>query len=121
MRIFGREPAVAFALLAVVINSAMPLTSWSGETQSLVQGAVLALAGFGAAAFVSVDAALPALVGLVKATIAVAVGFGLHVPDTTQAAILAIITAIGAFFVRTQVTALVRPGLPKPDETRMAA
>lgn len=103
--VFGREPAVIFGLLATLLNALLPLTPWPTNTQGLVGAAVTALAMLAAAAFISVDAALARLTGAVQAVLAAAVALGWHLPDGTQAAILAVITAVGAFFVRTQVTA----------------
>lgn len=105
MKIFGREPAVAFAMLATLLQALVLFFNLSPEMQSLVNAALLAAAGFATAATVSVDQALPALVGVIKAVFAVVLGFGVDVPSTTQVAVLAVVTALGAFFVRQQVTA----------------
>lgn len=105
MKIFGREPAVAFAMVATLLQAVALFFQFTPEVQSLVNAALVALAGFATAATVSVEQALPALVGVIKAVFAVVLGFGVHVPDTTQVAVLAVVTALGAFFVRQQVTA----------------
>lgn len=109
MRILGREPAVFWGLVATLLQSVALLLPLTSEAQGAVNAATLALAGFLTAAMVSVDAALPALVGLLKAVFALLLAFGTSVPEPTQVGILAIVTALGAFFVRTNVTAKVQP------------
>lgn len=104
MRIVGREPAVFWAMVATLVQAVLLLFPWSDETHGVVNAAVLAAAGLATAAYVSVDAALPALVGFIKAIFAVLLAFGLHLPDTTQVAVLAIVAAVMAFFVRQNVT-----------------
>jgi len=106
-QIFGREPAVFWALAATLAQALFLLAPWSDEVHGVINAATLAAAGFLTAAWVSVDAALPALVGLLKAVFAVVLAFGVDFPDTTQVGILAIVTAIGAFFVRQNVEAKV--------------
>lgn len=108
-RILGREPAVLWALVATLLQSALLLFPLAVEVQGAANAAILALAGFATAAAVSVDAALPALTGLLKAVFALVISLGLHLPDTTQVGILAVVTALGAFFVRQNVTAKVAP------------
>jgi hypothetical protein len=109
MKIAGREPAVFFGMVASVLMALALLLHLNTDVQSLVNAAILALSGLAAASFVSLDAALPALVGLLKAVFALIVGLGGHLPDNTQVAILAVVTAVAAFWVRTQVTAKVSP------------
>jgi len=108
-RIFGREPAVFWGLVATLIQSIALLFPLTSEVQGAVNAASLALAGFLTAAMVSVDAALPALTGLLKAVFALVLAFGVNVPDATQVGILAVVTALGAFFVRQNVTAKIGP------------
>jgi hypothetical protein len=108
-KIFGREPAVFWALAATLVQALFLLVPWSDEVHGVVNAATLAAAGFLTAAWVSVDAALPALIGLLKAVFAVVLAFGVDFPDTTQVGILAVVTAIGAFFVRQNVEAKVGP------------
>lgn len=109
--IFGREPAVFWGLVAVLIQSLALLLPISAQVQGAINAGSLALAGFLTAAMVSVDAALPALVGLLKAVFALVLAFGVHLPEPTQVGILAVVTALGAFFVRQQVVAKVGPNL----------
>lgn len=108
-KILGREPAVFWALVATLAQAVLLLFPLTGEVQGAANAAILAAAGFLTAAMVSVDAALPALTGLIKAVFAVILAFGVDFPDTTQVGILAVVTAIGAFFVRQNVEAKVGP------------
>jgi hypothetical protein len=114
--IFGREPAVFWALVATLATSVLLLFPLTNEVQGAANAVILAVAGFLTAAWVSVDAALPALTGLIKAVFALILAFGVEFPDTTQVGILAIVTAIGAFFVRQNVTAKVGPSVAPARE-----
>jgi hypothetical protein len=110
--IWGREPAVFWAMVANVAMAVLLLFPLDENVQGALNAAILAAAGFLTAAWVSVDAALPALVGLIKAGFAALLAFGTPLPDNVQVGILAIVTAAGAFFVRQQVTARVPAALP---------
>lgn len=110
--IWGREPAVFWALVATLLQAVLLLFPLSTNVQGAANAAILAVAGFATAAMVSVDAALPALTGLIKAIFALVLALGLHLPDTTQVGILAVVTALGAFFVRQNVTSKVPAAAP---------
>lgn len=105
MKIVGREPAVFWAMVATLAQALLLLAPWSDEVHGALNAAILAAAGFATAAMVSVDSALPALAGVIKAVFAVVLAFGLSVPDNLQVGILAIVTAAGAFLVRQNVVA----------------
>lgn len=111
MKILGREPAVFWGLAATLVQALLLLFNLPEGVQGAANAATLAAAGFLTAAAVGVDAALPALVGLLKAVFALVLAFGVVLPDTTQVAILAVVTAVGAFFVRQNVVAKVQPTL----------
>lgn len=105
MKIVGREPAVFWAMCAAVLQALslyLPLTE--GQ-QGLINALIVTAAGFATAVMVSADAALPALLAVTKAVIALLLGFGLHFPDAVQVASMALITAVGAFLVRQNVVA----------------
>jgi hypothetical protein len=108
-KIFGREPAVFFALLAGILLALIKFTTVPEDVAGALNAAVLAGAGFATAATVSAERALPALVGLVQATFAVFLSYGSPVPESTQTGILALIAAVGAAFVRGNVLAPVTP------------
>lgn len=107
MKIFGREPAVLWGLVATLAQALLLLLNLDTGVQAAANAVLLAIAGFLTAASVSVDAALPALTGLLKAVFALVIGLGVDLPNTTQVAILAVVTALGAFFVRQNVIAKV--------------
>lgn len=115
MKILGREPAVFWALAATLVQSLLLLLNLDTGVQGAANALTLALAGFLTAAAVGVDAALPALTGLIKAVFALVLAFGVDLPDTTQVAILAVVTAVGAFFVRQNVVAKVPVKTPVID------
>ncbi len=111
--IWGREPAVFWGLVATLLQAVALLFPLTVQTQGAVNAVTLALAGFLTATSVSVDAALPALIGLLKAVFALVLAFGVHLPDATQVGILAVVTAVGAFFVRQNVVASVPASQPR--------
>lgn len=106
MRTFRREPAVFLGLVAALVQlvSAMifPLTD---EQQGVLNGLAFVVAGVIVAATVSLDRALPLLVGLAQAVVAVGLAFGWELDPTAQSAALAFVAAVTALFVRTQVVA----------------
>jgi hypothetical protein len=112
MKIAGREPAVFWAMIATLAQAVLLLFNLDAGVQGAANAVILAAAGLATAAMVSVDAALPALTGLIKAVFALVLAFGVHLPDTTQVAILAVVTAVGAFFVRQNVQSKVPASQP---------
>lgn len=102
-KIFGREPAVFFSLLASLVLAIVQFVDMPDALQGAVNALVLAGAGFATAATVSAERALPALVGLVQAVFAVFLAYGTPVPESTQTGILALISALASFFVRQNV------------------
>jgi hypothetical protein len=106
MTFLGRDPAVAWSMIGSVLMALVALLlPFDVELQGVANAVILAFAGFATAVMVQRDAALPALLGLLKAVFALLLALGMHLPDTTQVAILALVSAVAAFFVRTQVVA----------------
>lgn len=111
MKIFGREPAVIMSFIASAIavfsSFILPLT----DTQQGALNAVdVALFGFITAALVAKEKLLPAITGLSKAVLAVAISFGLHWSPEQQGLILGLVTTFVALMgVRPQVVASVPP------------
>jgi hypothetical protein len=102
----ARDPVVLLValvapLLQLISSLVFPLTD---EQQGILNAAFAALFGIIAAFRVSVDKALPLLVGFAQAVIAVGVGFGMEIDPTAQSAILAVIGLVSSYFVRTQVS-----------------
>jgi hypothetical protein len=110
--IWGREPAVFWNMVATFVMAVLLLFPVDEHLHGLLNAAALAAAGFATAAMVSVDVALPALTGLIKAVFAVVIAFGMNIPESTQVGILAIVAAAGAFFVRQQVVPKVAAAFP---------
>lgn len=108
MKLFGREPALVMAflssLIAVISALIFPLTD---EQQGALNAVVLTLFGFVAAALLAKEKFVPALVGLIKAVIAVAISFGLHMTPEVQALVLTLVSAAAALWYRPQVVASV--------------
>lgn len=110
--LFGREPAAWLALVAVAVKVFSAFVMEVDEdTQAYVNA--VAAAGMGALiAWITKDGIVAAILGLVQAVIALAVGLGLEWDVATQAVVLSFVSlALGAYD-RTQVTAPV-PAQPK--------
>jgi hypothetical protein len=104
--LFGREPVAWAAFIAIVIQviSAyfFPLTD---TQQGLLNGAVVLVLGFVTAAMVSMEKAVPALIGAIQAVVAVAIGFGAHISPDKVTVATALIAGAAALWTRTQVVA----------------
>jgi hypothetical protein len=109
MRIFGREPALWLALIAVAVK----LIAAFGVNVTADQQAVIntvAAAAVGILIAVSTHDGLGAAVlNFVQAGLAAAVGFGLDWSADRQAVVLSFVSAVVAMWTRTQVTAPVPP------------
>lgn len=114
MKIFGREPAfyvgVLEALVAVLVTFRLP--GLSVEQAGLVVALVVALGGV-LTAWATRDTLLAALVGAVKAGLILGAGYGLPITDEQVGLIAALVSVVGAGWLRTQtspVTTLVSRG-----------
>lgn len=104
-KLFGREPAIWLSLAATTIRLLAGFVVDLTEDQQAVLNAVVA-AGIGLAiAFMVRDGLVAAILGLVQALLALAVGFGLNIDAEHQALIMSFVGTALAAFVRTQVTA----------------
>lgn len=109
MKIFGREPAVWLALVAVIVKLACAFgLNLSTDQQAWVNAAAAAIVGLIVAISVH-DGIGAAVIGLVQAGLALAVGLGLDWSAEQQAVVLSLASAVVAMWTRTQVTAPVRP------------
>jgi hypothetical protein len=105
-RLLGRDAVMTISVAVSALIAALPLLGWSGEQVGLSSAALVALGGVASAWLVSVDRALPLLVGLGKAVVAAVIGFGVHLSDDQVSAIMAVLTlAVGLFGTRPQVGA----------------
>lgn len=106
-RIFGREPAVLLALVAVLVKLGAAFgVNVSGEQQAVINAVAAAAVGVTLAVMVS-DGVGAAVVGFIQAAVALAVGFGLDWSAEQQAVVLSVAAAVVAMWDRTQVTASV--------------
>jgi hypothetical protein len=104
MKIFGREIPLWLALVAALVMGIGALTHLSPDGQAVLNAAAVAVAGL-IVAIGTHDGVSAAVLGLVKAVLALALGFGLHVSSAQQVAIMTLAAAITAMYVRTQATA----------------
>lgn len=117
--LLGREPAAWLALFAVAVKlfSAFVINV-DNDTQAWVNAVAAAVMGLLIAAMTK-DGVVAAILGLVQAVIALAVGLGVHWDATTQALVLSAVSlALGAYD-RTQVIAPV-PAQPAPVQAPRA-
>lgn len=106
MRIFGRETAQVAAIIVAVVQLAtsvwLPLTV---EQQGTVNAVAVALAGFVTALAVSKEKAAPLVAGLLQALVALAISFGITLPQTLQSTIMIALATLASWWLRTQVWA----------------
>ena len=104
MLYFRRDPALILAMIVGLLQvlSAF-LFHWTDEQQGALNGALALAAGVVTAALVSLDRAVPLVGGLVVAVFSVGTAYGLEVDPVAQSAVMALVTALMAAFVRTQV------------------
>jgi len=110
-KIFGREPA----LWAGFVNTAVYLIGsrllhLSAAHESVLIAITAAVLGV-VVSLSTHDGVSATILGLVKAFLALALGFGLKLNPDTQAFILSAAATLSAMFVRTQATAKVPPTL----------
>lgn len=109
LKIFGREPALWLALVAVAVKLSTAFgLDLTNDQQAVINAAAAAIIGVLIALSVH-DGISAAVLGLVQAGLALAVGFGLHWSPEQQSTVLSLATAIVAMWTRTQVTAKVLP------------
>lgn len=108
-RLIGREPVMTVATVVALLIAVLPIFGWTSEIVGAVSAALVAAGGAVSAALVSVDRALPLLVGVAKAVLAVVAAFGLHLPDNIVAAVMAVLTVVAGLVTRPQVGAVEPP------------
>lgn len=109
----SREPALYLTLVATAVR--LVAAFWinlSGEQQAVLNAAATAVAGLVVALWVRRDGQVAALLGVVQAVLALAVGFGADLSAEAQAVIMSFVGAAVAMFVRTQVDAPTPAALP---------
>jgi hypothetical protein len=127
MKIFGREPALWLALVAIVVQTISAFwINVSANQQTWINAVAAAVVGLVVAVSTG-DGIVAAILGLAQAVLALAVGFGLNWSADQQGIALSLVAAVVAMFTRTQVVAptpaLGRPilaGRPKPAPVQEA-
>ncbi|MGH3500115.1 MAG: hypothetical protein ACRDQA_04305 [Nocardioidaceae bacterium] len=104
-RILGQEPAaiVGVCEAALALLLAFSVGGLTDHTVALIMACVTAGMGV-AVAFWTHHPALSGVVGLCKAALALAVGYGVALTDTQTAAVIALVTVVGGMFLRTQTS-----------------
>lgn len=108
-RLLGREPVMTISTIVALLIALLPVFGWPAETVGAVAGALVLAGGALEAALVSVDRALPLLVGVAKAVLAAVAAFGLNIPDNHVAALMAVLTVVAGLATRAQVGAVQPP------------
>lgn len=110
MKIFGRDPAfwvgVIEAVIAVLVT--FRLDGLSNEQAGLWIAAVVAVGGL-LTAWTTRDTVLAWLVAVVKALLVLGVAYGLHVTEEQIGLIAALVTTVGAGWLRTQTSPVSTP------------
>lgn len=105
MKLFGKEPAAWVGLIEASLALAVAIgwLAWTREQTALVMAVVVCVFGV-VTAYLTKDTMLGVLVGLTKAVIALALGFGFTLSPEVTAAIIAFVTVAVSFFQRTQTS-----------------
>lgn len=102
----ARDPAVLLTLFATALRALAAFgLNVTPEQQSWWNAAAAAIAGAAVAVFVKKDKQLPAILGVLSAVMALAVGYGLDWSAEQQMLVMSLAGGILAFWTRTQVDA----------------
>jgi hypothetical protein len=107
LKIFGREPALWAGLINVAVYLLGATVFKLSTSQEAVVIAVAAAVLGIVVALSTHDGVSAAILGFIKAVIALALGFGLKLSPDNTALILSVLATFSAMFVRTQATAKV--------------
>ena len=122
LSLLRREPVQIIGFFAaglqLIVSLLAPLTI--GQ-QGAIDAAIVIVAGFAAALAVSAEKAAPLIAGLIQALIALAASFGLLLAPQVQGALMTLVTAGVAWYVRTQVYAFNPVTAIVTSESRHAA
>ena len=123
-KFFGREPALWMALIASAImffsGFVFPLTP---DQQGTLNAIVVAAFGLFTAWSVASDGLQAAILGFLKAILALAISFGLNLPSDKQAIIMTLAATVTALFIRqTSVAPVASDNVERsPSEVRLLA
>lgn len=102
----SRDPALYLTLFATAVRLVAAFwLDFTDAQQAVLNAAATAIAGLIVAVWVRRDGQVAALLGVVQAILALAVGFGLDISAEGQAVIMSFVGAAVAMFVYTAVTA----------------
>ena len=101
----GREPAQWLQLISGVLIFLTPLLHLSEAFNGAILAVVTAIFGFLTALAVSKEKAAPAVAGLLKALIALALALRFHISPEVQAGLMVLVEAGVGWYLRTQVFA----------------
>jgi len=108
--LLGRDPAAWLALVAITVQF---LVAWGVELTEEQQAGINAVAtmamGLAVSWVVAREKAIPAAAGLLAAVLQLGVSFGWDITQEQIAAAGALLTAVLALYLRTQVTAPIAP------------
>lgn len=112
----SREPALYLTLAATIIRLlAAFVVDLTPDQQAVLNATATAVAGLVVALWVTRDGQVAALLGVVQAILALAVGFGADLSAEAQAVIMSFVGAAAAMFVRQQVEAPTPATLPATE------
>ncbi|WP_354643838.1 hypothetical protein [Kitasatospora camelliae] len=115
MKIWGREPALWLALIAVLVKLGAAFgLHVTPDQQAAINAVAAAAAGLIVAYLAHEGGIAAAALGLIQAAASLAVGFGLDWSADQQAVVMSAAAAIAAMWTRTQVT----PPVPAADVRR---
>lgn len=104
-KIWGREPALLLALIAVLVKTLAAFgLNVTPDQQAVINAAAAALIGV-TIAIATHDGLSAAILGAAQAVLALAVGFGLDWSADQQAVVMSLVAAAVGMWTRTQVTA----------------
>jgi peptidoglycan/LPS O-acetylase OafA/YrhL len=109
--VIKRQPALVLSLIEAVLGFIVTL-GWSGLSadQSAAIVAAIVAAGGLAVGGLSRDVWIGRLTGFVKAALIVGIAYGANVPQESQAALLAVVSAAGMVFIWDRNTPKVNVG-----------
>lgn len=102
---FGRDPAAVVAAVVAALLALLALAPLSQPLTGALDGVVIAAGGVTVAIVAHADGQIAAILGLIRAGIAVAVVLNWHVTEAQITLVLAAAEAIAALFIRTQMSA----------------
>jgi hypothetical protein len=108
LKLLGREPALWLALLYNIVLFVSAFMVQVSETEQVaINAAGAAIVGLLTAWFVARDGLQAAILGFIKALLALALAYGLHMTIGNQVIVMAFVATVVQMFVRTQATAAV--------------